>query len=177
MANSNQQRVREALERQQTRERLIKTARKVVGDRESEDVAHDAVVQALAASERFREEAQVGTWLHRIAFNAALMNHRDTVRTSHRLARARQQTADTRWLGEGRTEATASQELEENEARRILRNAVAQLPESYRQVIELCVYDEQASDRVSHTLGITASAVRTRFSRAQDRLRKLVARS
>jgi RNA polymerase sigma-70 factor (ECF subfamily) len=175
MSNVMQQKVREELGRQTTRERLVRTARRVVGDRESEDAAHDAVVQALAAAERFRAEAQVTTWLHRIAFNAALMNHRSSARGHQRLTRARDQAVDARWIGEGAAEETASVALEADESRRLLRQAVARLPETYRRVIELVVYDEEDPGRASQALGITPSAVRTRFSRAQHRLRQLVA--
>jgi RNA polymerase sigma-70 factor (ECF subfamily) len=175
MGNVMQQKVREELGREKTRERMVRAARRVVGARESEDAAHDAVVQALAAAARFRAEAQVTTWLHRIAFNAALMNHRSSARGQQRLSRARDHAADARWLGEGTAEEIASVALETDESRRILRQAVARLPETYRRVIELVVYDEQDPGRASHALGITPSAVRTRFSRAQHRLRALVA--
>ena len=175
MANVTQQKIRDELGRAQTRQRMVRTAQRVLGERESEDAAHDAVVQALAASERFREDAQVTTWLHRIAVNAALMSHRYAARSNHRLARARTEAVDPRWLGQGQQEETATAALEEDEIRRSLRNAVAQLPETYRQVIELCVYDERDPGHVSDALGITPSAVRTRFSRAQVRLRKLLA--
>ena len=167
-------RVRQELERAQTRERMVRTARRVIGERESEDAAHDAVVQALAAAERFRDDAQVGTWLHRIAVNAALMNHRQTSRAGQRLSRAQREAVDARWLGHGEPGESAAAALEDDEIRRILRNAVAQLPDTYREVIERCIYQEQGPIPVSRALGITPSAVRTRVSRAQDRLRQLV---
>jgi RNA polymerase sigma-70 factor (ECF subfamily) len=175
MANTMQQRVREELGRRQTRERMVRTARRVVGERESEDAAHDAVVQALAAAERFRADAQIGTWLHRIAVNAALMSHRGSTRSLRRLWRAQQEAVDARWLGHGEPEESPAVTLEGAEARRRVRTAVARLPLGYREVIELCVYHEQAPGHVSDALGITASAVRTRFTRAQDRLRTLLA--
>jgi RNA polymerase sigma-70 factor (ECF subfamily) len=175
MTNPKRERVRAELGHAQTRERLVRTARRVLGEPESEDAAHDAVVQALAAAERFRDDAQVGTWLHRIAFNAALMSYRKRTRSGSRLSRAQREAVDARWLGHGEPEETAAAALEGDEIRRILRNAVAQLPETYREVIELCVYDEKQPGPVSQVLGITASAVRTRVSRAQDRLRKLMA--
>jgi RNA polymerase sigma-70 factor, ECF subfamily len=175
MANPMEQKVREALGRSQTRDRMIHTARRVVGEHDSEDVAHDAVVLALAAAERFRAQAEVGTWLHRIAVNAALMSHRTSTRSTRRLSRARHQAVDAPWLGHEVFTVTAAAALEEDEARRILRQAVAQLPATYREVVERCVYREQDPGHVSHHLGISPSAVRTRFSRAQDRLRKLLA--
>lgn len=174
MANAMGRRVRDELGRGHTRDWMVRTARRVVGASESEDVAHDAVVQALAASDRFRADARVSTWLHRIAFNAALMSHRHGVRATRRIAVAGRAGDDVPWLGRGQTEPAAVRELEAAQDRRRLRRAVAQLPDGYREVIERCVYDEEGPDQVASRLGITPSAVRTRFFRAQDRLRKLM---
>jgi RNA polymerase sigma-70 factor (ECF subfamily) len=174
MSNRMEQRVRTELGQARTRDLMIRTVRRVVRDHDSEDVAHDAVVQALAASSRFREEAQVGTWLHRIAVNAALMSHRYDSRASRRLERAQQEVTDGRWLGKSEGEKTAAAVLEAFEDQRRLREAVNSLPAPYREVIERCVYREEGPGQVAGELGITASAVRTRVSRAQERLRKLI---
>jgi RNA polymerase sigma-70 factor (ECF subfamily) len=174
MANPMEQRVRSELGRTRTRELMIRTVRRVVKDHDSEDVAHDAVVQALAASSRFREDAQVGTWLHRIAVNAALMSYRHDTRASRRLTRAKEQAAEGRWLGRSDGEVTAAGVLEAFEDQHRLREAVNHLPAPYREVIERCVYREEGPQVVAGALGITASAVRTRVSRAQARLRKLI---
>jgi RNA polymerase sigma-70 factor (ECF subfamily) len=173
MANTTT--VRDELGQGRTRDLMIRAARRVVGEHESEDVAHDAVVQALSASAGFREDARVGTWLHRIAVNAALMNYRYHTRAARRLTRAKDEAVDANWLGHPADTDTAAVALEGHEQRLRLRHAVAELPEAYREVIELCVYREQPPGDVAGTLGITPSAVRTRFSRAQDRLRTLLA--
>ncbi len=167
--DEGEDRVRRVLSEGRTRERILRTVRKVFRDQECEDAAHDAVVQALAASGGFRAEAQLDTWLHRIAFNAALMRWRSRSRAARRVERAR---LDGGW-SDGEAGAAARLELEED--RRRLRAAVGRLPDPYREVIERCVYGEQAPRRVAGDLGISASAVRTRFCRAQDRLRKLLA--
>jgi DNA-directed RNA polymerase specialized sigma24 family protein len=70
-----------------TRERLVRAANRVLREHESEDAGHDAIVQALEAAGSFRQDAQVTTWLHRIAFTAALMGHRRTKRARRVLTR------------------------------------------------------------------------------------------
>jgi RNA polymerase sigma-70 factor (ECF subfamily) len=169
---TREQRIREALEQRRTRERMVRTARRMVQEHESEDVAHDAIVQALSAGGGFRADAQVATWLYRIAFNAALMRQRSARRREVRHARARQDAAATQ--PEVRESHTILESVEQLHA---LHAAVARLPSVYREVIERCVFREQGSDRVAGALGITPSAVRTRFARAREQLRALMEQS
>jgi RNA polymerase sigma-70 factor (ECF subfamily) len=53
------------------RERLWAVAVRMMGDREeASDALQDAFLSAFRAADRFRGEAQVSTWLHRIVVNA-----------------------------------------------------------------------------------------------------------
>jgi RNA polymerase sigma-70 factor (ECF subfamily) len=179
-----QQKVRAAIEQDRTRVLLVRAAGRILPADDSEDAALDAVVQALSHAEQFREDAQVSTWLHRIAFNAALVRQRSATRASRRLQRAQRELGIT---GEGgaalppANEAVASaphsptRDLEESELRSQLRTAVDRLPAVYRTVVERCVYEEQSPEVVARELGITPSALRTRIMRARERLRELMA--
>src|SRR5262245_14303977 len=52
----------------------------VKSDAEAEDLTQQTFLQALRAIGGFRGEASLGTWLHRIAVNAALNHARDQKR-------------------------------------------------------------------------------------------------
>lgn len=169
-------RVRAGMTRPETRRRLVHTARRVLPPDDCEDAAHDAVVQALAHADQFREDAELSTWLHRITFNSALIRQRSTLRARRRLERAalaEQPIESVPGMGTSFT-AAVGRELEERELRGQLRAAVARLPEVYREVVERCVYEEESADRVAADLGLTPSALRTRFTRARERLRELI---
>lgn len=180
MTSSGKNAIARELARPIVRDRMVRVASKILRDgREAEDAAHDAVVLALRAAETFRAEAQVGTWLHRVAVNAALMRSRVRRRTAsravalesdgERVARAPAAVKDA-------PQPTAGEQLEAHEASIRLRAAVEDLPRRYRDVVELCVYDEVPTPDVARTLGITPAAVRTRMGRACARLRaRLVA--
>jgi RNA polymerase sigma-70 factor (ECF subfamily) len=165
--------VRAEMARDRTRERLVHTARRVLPVEDAEDAAHDAIVQALVHADSFRADAQVGTWLFRITFNAALVRQRCDHRTFQRLRRVEREADTISPLGTSAT--SAAHRLEEHEQLDQLRSAVARLPEAYRTVIERCVYEEQSAESVATDLGITPSALRTRITRARDRLRALLA--
>ena len=163
--------VRAEVANDQTRRKMVRTARKVLSAQECEDAAHDAVVLALVHAHDFRADAQVGTWLYRIAFNAALVRQRCAHRSDQRLLRVQRESG----IGVGATVMSGGRDVEDNELRQQLRAAVARLPEAYRIVVERCVYQEQAPEAVAADLGITPSALRTRITRARDQLRVLMA--
>lgn len=165
-------RVRAEVGRDKTRTLLVRTARRVLSPEESEDAAHDAIVQALMHAQHFRADAQVGTWLYRIAFNAALVRQRCARRAGLRLLRVQREVSAG--VGVPSPAGAASREIEDNELRAQLRAAVARLPEAYRTVVERCVYDEQSPEQVAAELGLTPSALRTRIARARDQLRLLM---
>jgi RNA polymerase sigma-70 factor (ECF subfamily) len=164
-----EQKVRAAMGRDQTRNQLVRTVGRILPHDDCEDAAHDAFVQALLHAHQFRDDAQVSTWLHRIAFNAALVRQRSATRASRRLQRAQRATGEP--PGMGAAAHNLEQAVASAEERQHLRAAVAQLPEGFRTVVERCVYQEQSPERVAGDLGITPSALRTRIMRARDRLR------
>jgi RNA polymerase sigma-70 factor (ECF subfamily) len=171
---SKVEKIRAAMEKDQTRTQLVRMVGRVLPAHDCEDAAHDAIVQALVHADQFRDDAQVSTWLHRIAFNAALVRQRSATRASRRLLRAQRETGDVPGMAVA-PPASVSRALEESELRWLLRSAVEQLPPVYRTVLERCVYQEQSPEVVARELGITPSALRTRIMRARERLRTLMA--
>jgi len=162
--------------RPQARERMVHVALSILRDgAEAEDAAHDAVQQALRRAESFREESQVSTWLHRVTVNAALMRARTRRRANERAA-ANDQTGQgdvAEWLGD--SSPTPAARLEQQEDRCRLQAAVARLARPYREVIQLCVFEELALPEAARSLGITSQAVRTRMCRARAQLRERLA--
>ena len=57
--------------------RMLATARRLLGnDEDARDAVQEAMLSAFRAVGRFEGGAQIGTWLHRIVVNAALMRMR-----------------------------------------------------------------------------------------------------
>ena len=54
----------------------------------------------------------------------------------------------------------------------ILIETVKELPEKYRAVIHLFYYEEMSVEEIGKIMGMKASAVRTRLTRARKRLRE-----
>lgn len=160
----------------QARERLVHVALSILRDGiDAEDAAHDAVEQALRGSGSFRAKSLVSTWLHRVVVNAALMRARRRRRAAERVA-ANDQTGQgdviTLLRDSGPTPAAR---LEDMEDRSRLHAAVAELPPPYRDVVQLCVFEELALPDAARSLGITSQAARTRMCRARAQLRDRLA--
>jgi RNA polymerase sigma-70 factor (ECF subfamily) len=155
------------------RERLVHVALSILRDGiDAEDAAHDAVEQALRGSGSFRAKSLVSTWLHRVVVNAALMRARRRRRTAERVA-ANDQSGQGDVVTLLRDSSpTPAARLEDMEDRWRLHAAVAQLPRPYRDVVQLCVFEELALPDAARSLGITSQAVRTRMCRARAQLRE-----
>lgn len=178
MADGTVRRIRKELASRELRDRMVRVARSVLKDAEdSEDAAHDAVVAALSAAERYRGGAQVSTWLHRITVNAALMQRRKHKRAERKAEASRAQAEHLPWLASTDAAPLASTILEELEVQTRVRAALAALPPAYRSVMERHVVAEEAPPEVAAHLGLTLSAVRTRIGRARAQLQAALRRT
>lgn len=154
-------------------QRLFRVARAVVrDDAEAEDIVQESYVRAFTHLETFRGEAQLSTWLIRIALNEALgrkRRRRPTVELDGMPAEA----GDI-LLGEAHTDAPPSPESElgRNEARRLLESAIDLLPESFRTVFVMRDVEGLTTDEVAGQLHINEATVKTRLFRARRLLRE-----
>ena len=80
---------------------------------DAEDAAQDAFLAASRNSERFRGESRIGTWLYRIATNAALMKLRKE-RPRRNLTQTGYEEIDLPSPGEGPEKLALNSELREH---------------------------------------------------------------
>lgn len=141
---------------------------------DAEDVTQDVFLQAFSAWESYRGEAQVQTWLNRIAVNLCL----NFIRRKKRLKRFGQ---FKRILGFGNSktgeEVIAVQgnpetDLDKKEQRMLLNQSMAKLPENQRMALTLNKYDGYTHQEVAEILGTTVSAVESLLHRGKKNLSK-----
>jgi RNA polymerase sigma-70 factor (ECF subfamily) len=144
----------------------------------AEDAAQDALVAALSNLDRFRGDAQLGTWLYRVGANAVLMTMRRDRRTADRTVRATAQLPqESCWLHGSSGSPQPQFQLEAAQRAQLLRWAVEQLPERYRSVVMQCDLDERPIEEVATALGISIGGVRTRRLRAHRMIKDALQRS
>jgi RNA polymerase sigma-70 factor, ECF subfamily len=163
------------LVREQTPALLRVTSRLLRSDDEARDAVQDAFVAAFRALPRFRAESRLGTWIYRIAVNAALARLR---------ARASvEEVSLDEWLPRFVDDGHQAQPsepwpadagAERREVRERVRAAIDRLPESYRTVVLLRDIEELTTDEAAQALGISTGALKVRLHRARQALRALL---
>jgi RNA polymerase sigma-70 factor, ECF subfamily len=157
--------------------RMLATARRLLGNEEdARDAVQEAMLSAFKAVGRFEGGAQIGTWLHRIVVNAALMR----LRTRRRRPESSIDDLLPTYQADGHRVLTSDDELPIDEALardemlQVLRACVDDLPEAYRQVYLLRDVEGLSSDEVALAMGLTPNAVKIRLHRARQALIALV---
>lgn len=155
--------------------RLLAVARRLVGnDEDARDVVQDAMLSAYRSIDKFEAHSRVSTWLHRIVVNAGLMKLRTRRRKPEESIEPLLPTfrEDGHYRNELPSWAGASDDAaERNETQRIVREAILNLPEAYREVVVLRDIEEQDTASTAAALGITPNAVKIRLHRARQALR------
>src|SRR5690242_4611837 len=158
---------------QRCNQRLFRIARAVVrDDAEAEDMLQEAYARAFAAFEGFRGEAGVATWLTRIVLNEAhgrLRRRRPTVELE--AVEAAQAGAQVLSFPGSAMSADPEADAARGQIRRLLEQAVDELPEPFRLVFMLREVEELSVEETAEHLGLNAQTVKTRLHRARKRLR------
>jgi RNA polymerase sigma-70 factor (ECF subfamily) len=161
--------------------RLFRTARGVLhDDAEAEDVVQETYVRAFTHLDGFRGEAQLSTWLTRIALNEALgrlRRRRNTVGLKDIDAMNEQGEARVIYLSSARQGSDPEAAAAQAEVQRLLERAVDQLPEHFRLVFMLRDIEEMSVEETASQLGLRPETVKTRLHRARRLLRQSLDRT
>jgi len=166
---------RESLEELFGRYRLVayRVAHRLLGNEaDALDAVQDAFVKALLHLPGFQGRSSFKTWMLRVVSNAALDLGRQ---------RGRRETLSMDALGPTYREECEplvfpepSRELDRQDLRRKLNEALAQLPVAQRQTFVLHAEAELSYREVAETLGISIGTVMSRLYYARQRLRLLL---
>jgi RNA polymerase sigma-70 factor (ECF subfamily) len=138
------------------------------GTADAEDAAQEGFIKAYHALDRHREGAPFRPWLLRIVANEA----RNRRRSAGRRARYELVLVEDRALGEAVPSPESA--VLTRETRQTLLVALAQLSEAQRDVIA-CRYMLGLSEgETAEVLAIPNGTVKSRLSRALDRLKELL---
>lgn len=158
--------------------RMFAVARKYFNqDDDAWDAVQDAFVSALKAIDRFDGRSRLSTWLHRIVINACLMKLRARRRRpEHQIDDLLPAFVDD---GHAKHHASAwrlagSSGIEGAEVRALVRRAIDELPDGYREVLLLRDIEGLDTAETAVALGLTDNAVKTRLHRARQALREIL---
>ncbi len=137
---------------------------------DARDATQETFISAYRNLPRFRGEAQVSSWLHRIAVNQCI--------TRQRRARVRAETALEEEVESGReqflstaADATPAHASESKQRAEAVRRAVATLPQELREVVLMKEFEELTFQEIADALQIPLSTVKSRLYTALRQLR------
>ena len=145
-------------------ERVYWHVRRFVNNHEdADDLVQEIFLKIWTALPSFRGEAQLFTWVYRIATNETLnWLRREKVRSALRF---------TSIDAEMERRIDSDPFFDGDAADRALSKAVAKLPEKQRQVFILRYYDEMPYEQMSEVLGTSVGALKASYHIAQEKVR------
>ena len=157
--------------------RLLWIARRYVEEAEAQDAVQEAFIKAFETIQRFRGQASLYTWLHRIVVNMCLMKLRKASARREESIEAQLPSfrKDGHRANPGPAWALGADEiLQLKEMRELVHGSIARLPDSYRFVLMLRDIEGFDSEETANVLGISINAVKIRLHRARQALRELL---
>jgi len=140
-----------------------------------EDLVQEVFLRLVKSKDRYEPTARFSTYLFRIAFNLAVnMGAKASERRTERLAQGENQTDPLTHMADA-----AAQEpfldLERADTVRVVRAAIAALPEQQRMALVLAKYHDLPYDQIGEVLGTSEKAVKSLVHRARENLRAALA--
>ncbi|HET7319016.1 MAG TPA: sigma-70 family RNA polymerase sigma factor [Nitrospirota bacterium] len=155
---------------------ILRFLARLVGEEEAEDVAQEVFLRVDRGLEGFRGESSMGTWIYRIARNAALDRLRSRpawLESVHQLQTHDSDENPSDVMSQIPDErASLERYLIGKEMSECIRGRVDTLPESYRRVLVLSELVGMTTAEIASALGVSEGAVKIRLHRARALLRQ-----
>ncbi len=141
---------------------------------ESACIAQDVFMRVFEHVDRFDTKRRFTTWFYTIARNAAI----DYLQSRNRKVMVsfsdldHEDEHDSVAVNTGTPGPTIESTLSTRESNQLLAKALAELPQIYREIIELVIFQERSYEEASEILGgISLGTLRSRMFHALRRLR------
>jgi RNA polymerase sigma-70 factor, ECF subfamily len=145
------------------------TLRMTGSQTEAEDLTQEVFIQLFRKIGSFRGDSAFSTWLHRLTVNQVLMHFR---RRSYK----NEKTSEDGEMPEQTVHGTANPNRMPVVDRIALKNAIAELPNGYRNVFLLHDVEGFEHEEVARHLGISVGTSKSQLHKARLKLRALLAK-
>lgn len=149
--------------------RIYFSARRMVnGDHdEADEIAQETFVKAYEALANFRGESKFYTWLYRIMMNNVIHRGR---KQKVRKTISIDEVADVLEASEGQPHG----ELEREETKKLIEEAIATLPPKQREVFMLRFYDELPYEEIAQIVGTSVGGLKANYFHAVKKIGEYV---
>ena len=146
---------------------------KIVRNKETaHDLVQETFMKAFASLGSYRSEYRFSTWLYKIAANCSI----DYLRKKRINALSLDQQVETKDGSVGievpDNSFNPERELERKQQRFSIEEAIASLPDKYREVIIYRHKDDKSYEEIADLLNIPVGTVKARIFRARELLKK-----
>lgn len=143
---------------------------------DAQDLAQDVFVHAFKGIKSFRNEADFGTWLHRIAVNQWINYQRKNKKVIAFSLDEPMQTKDGEVYRElAAVDEDISEIIEKSELREIVGKALNQILPEYKTVLILRELEGYNYEEIAKILGCSLGTVKSRINRGRKALKQELA--
>jgi RNA polymerase sigma-70 factor, ECF subfamily len=143
------------------------TLRMTGSQSEAEDLTQEVFIQLFRKVGSFRGDSAFSTWLHRLTINQVLMHFR-------RRSVKNEKTSESGEMPEQTVHGTANPNRMPVVDRIALKNAIAELPNGYKNVFVLHDVEGFEHEEVARLLGISVGTSKSQLHKARLKLRGLL---
>ena len=156
--------------------KMINLAYQITGDRDlAEDIGQETFFRAYRSAPRYREISKFSTWLYTIAINLCRNELRKRKFRIFSLEGMAEREEDEKIridvVDDG---LKPDAELERKELGRMIREAIASLPEKFRTPLVLRDIQGLAYDEIGRILNLPEGTVKSRINRARLRVKDIL---
>ena len=155
---------------------VIRTCYALVRDeQDARDLAQEVFIEVLESARWFRKEAQLSTWIYRIAVNKSL-NHLKQQKRRQILTRLGFRSDDEKRIEDPHpripSDNRADSNLQEKETKQALHTAIGKLPVNQQIAFSMHTYEELPYKEIAAVMQVSLASVESLIHRARQNLRK-----
>lgn len=149
--------------------RMYAVALRMCGNREdAQDCLQEAMLRIYRAISGFKGQSSFSTWVYRITMNTCLDELR---RKKNKQNTSLDGLLDTGWSPQDDS-ASPERHAVQSETRRLLHEAIRDLPEDMRSAIVLRDIQGLSYEEIAQALDINVGTIKSRISRGREKLRE-----
>lgn len=134
---------------------------------DADDATQETFIQLLRSIETFEERSKFSTWLYTIAHRKGIESLRKRSRIQRRFTRSERKLPID-------CAAAAADHLSEMEIRRLLQEAVKQLPTRQREVFLLRHFESLQFGQIASITGVSIGAIKASYHHARKKVEKIL---
>lgn len=132
---------------------------------DAEDMLQEAFMQVFKSIDHFRGEATIGAWIKRIVINKCLNQLKKHMPNMIDEVDRLEYQADEEPVNEAEFALNVKK----------VKKAIEKLPDGYRVILSLYLFENYSHGEIAEKLGISESTAKTQYMRAKQKIRSWVA--